>query len=251
MQSLTGRPFATPAATEFNPYAIRAFNRICGLALALTMALPLAARAETPFPQLSVSGEGVVQSAPDMATISLGVTTQGATAAEAMAANSAEVAKVLANLTAAGIEGRDIQTTGLSLNPVWSSYDSVQKIDSYQAVNSVTVRVRALDALGGVLDAAVKDGANTLNGLTFGLADPAPALDEARKRAVADAARKATILAEAAGVKLGRVVNITEAGGYASPVPMFRAEASMKDAVPVASGEVAMQVSVTILYAIE
>ena len=251
MHSLSGRPFATHAVPASNPYAIRAFSRICGLALALTMALPLAARAEAPFPQISVSGEGVVQSAPDMATISLGVTTQGATAAEAMAANSAEVAKVLANLTAAGIEGRDIQTTGLSLNPVWSNYDSVQKIDSYQAVNSVTVRVRALDALGGVLDAAVKDGANTLNGLTFGLADPAPALDEARKRAVADATRKATILAEAAGVKLGRVLNITEGAGYASPAPMFRAEASMKDAVPVAGGEVAMQVSVTILYAIE
>ena len=234
------RPFATLTQT---------------LALATAMALALAptARAEAPVPQISVSGEGVVQSAPDMATISLGVTTQGITAAEAMAANSAEVAKVLANLTAAGIEGRDIQTTGLSLNPVWSNYDSgaSQKIDSYSAVNSVTVRVRALDALGGVLDAAVKDGANTLNGLTFGMADPAPALDEARKRAVADAARKAMILAGAAGVKLGRIINITEAGGYATPAPMFRAEASMKDAVPVAGGEVALSVSVTILYAIE
>ena len=222
-------------------------------ALALALALPLTARAEAPFPQISVFGEGVVQSAPDMATISLGVTTQGTTAAEAMAANSAEVAKVLANLTAAGIEGRDIQTTGLSLNPVWSNYDSgaTQKIDSYSAVNSVTVRVRALDALGGVLDAAIKDGANTLNGLSFGLADPAPALDEARKRAVADAARKAAILAGAAGVKLGRIVNITEANGYASPQPMFQAEATMKDAVPVAGGEVALQVNVTILYAIE
>jgi uncharacterized protein YggE len=185
-----------------------------------------------------------------MATISLGVTTQGTTAAEAMAANSAEVAKVLANLTAAGIEARDIQTTGLSLSPVWSNYDSTQKIDSYSAVNSVTVRVRALDTLGGVLDAAVKDGANTLNGLTFGLADPAPALDEARRRAVADAARKAAILAEAGGVRLGPVVNITEGGGYASPAPMYRADAAMS-AVPVAGGEVAMQVNVTILYAIE
>ncbi len=226
-------------------------RRFAALVLATTLALPLTARAEAPFPQISVSGEGVVQSAPDMATISLGVTTQGATAAEAMASNSAEVAKVLANLTAVGIEGRDIQTTGLSLNPVWSNYDQTQKIESYSAMNSVTVRVRALDALGGVLDAAVKDGANTLNGLTFGLADPAPALDEARQRAVADAARKAAILAQAAGVKLGRIVNITEGGGYATPAPMFRAESSMKDAVPVAGGEVALQVNVTILYAIE
>ena len=226
-------------------------RRFAALVLATTLALPLTARAEAPFPQISVSGEGVVQSAPDMATISLGVTTQGTTAAEAMAANSTEVAKVLANLTAAGIEGRDIQTTGLSLNPVWSNYDQTQKIESYSAMNSVTVRVRALDALGGVLDAAVKDGANTLNGLTFGLADPAPALDEARQRAVADAARKAAILAQAAGVKLGRIVNITEGTAYPPPPPMFASNDSMKSSVPVAGGEVAMQVTVTILYAIE
>ena len=251
MRNPANHAYATRIAAVLRPYSTRTYSCIYSAALALALALPVQARADAPFPQISVSGEGVVQSAPDMATISLGVTTQGATAAEAMAANSAEVAKVLANLTAAGIEGRDIQTTGLSLNPVWSNYDTTQKIDSYSAVNSVTVRVRALDALGGVLDAAVKDGANTLNGLTFGLADPGPALDEARKRAVADAARKAAILAQAAGVKLGRVVNITEGGGYANPAPMFRAEASMKDAVPVAGGEVAMSVSVTILYAIE
>ena len=247
MRSPSKPPYATRIASVQHPYAIRMY----AVAMVLALAVPLAARADDPFAQISVSGEGVVQSAPDMATISLGVTTQAATATEAMAANSAEVARVLANLTAAGIEGRDIQTTGLSLNPVWSNYDQTQKIESYSAVNSVTVRVRALDALGGVLDAAVKDGANTLNGLTFGLADPAPALDEARRLAVADAARKAAILAGAAGVKLGRIINITEGGGYANPPPMFRAEASMKDSVPVAGGEVAMQVSVTMLYAIE
>ena len=221
-------------------------------ALALVLALPFAAFAEAPVPQISVSGEGTVQSAPDMATISLGVTTQAKTAAEAMTTNSDEVAKVLANLRAAGIEGRDIQTTGLSLNPVWNSYDSgqTQKIDGYAAMNMVTVRVRALDKLGEVLDAAVKDGANTLNGLTFGLAEPGPALDEARKLAVADAARKAAILAAAAGVKLGPVLNITEGGGYANPPPMFRAESAMKDAVPVAGGEIGLAVTVTILYAI-
>ncbi len=247
MQGLTKQLYALRTASVQQPYAIRMY----AIALTFLMAWPLAAHAEAPFPQISVSGEGVVQSAPDMATISLGVTTQGATAAEAMAANSAEVAKILANLSAAGIEGRDIQTTGLSLNPVWSNYETTQKIESYSAVNSVTVRVRVLDALGGVLDAAVKDGANTLNGLSFGLAEPGPALDEARRRAVADAARKAAILAEAAGVKLGRIVNITEGGGYSNPAPMFRAEASMKDAVPVAGGEVALSVNVTILYAIE
>ncbi len=138
------------------------------------MALPAVALAEAPVPQISVTGEGRVDVAPDMATVSLGVTTQGATAAEAMAANSAAVQAVLDRLTAAGIAARDVQTTGLSLNPLWSNYDSgqQQKIEGYAAANMVTVRVRALDGLGGVLDAAVSDGANTLNGLSFGLATP-------------------------------------------------------------------------------
>jgi uncharacterized protein len=202
---------------------------------------------------ISVSGEGRVATSPDMATISLGVTTFGDTAAAAMATNSEELAKVMANLTAAGIEAKDIQTTGLMLNPNWS-YDSSGTngtINGYTAMNMVNVRVRALDGLGGVLDAAVKDGANTLNGLTFGIADPQPVNDQARKLAVADAVRKAGLLAEAAGVKLGAVQAISEQTGYADPSPMFRAEAApTASGVPVAGGEVAMTVIVNMTWAL-
>ncbi|MGB8813527.1 MAG: SIMPL domain-containing protein [Paracoccaceae bacterium] len=225
------------------------------LATALVLPMSAASFAEEAA-RITVTGEGQVDARPDMATISLGVTTQAETAAAAMAANSAELAKVLANLKAAGIEDRDLQTSGLSLNPNWdNSYSSndgqAPKIAGYIASNMLTVRVRALDGLGSVLDAAVTDGANTLNGVSFGVTEPAPLLDEARVRAVADAKHRAELLTKAAGVVLGRVVSITEGGGYAQPAPMFRMEAGASDAgVPMAQGEIAMTAMVTVVYEI-
>lgn len=223
---------------------------------AAVLAAPLlwsaAAVAETsaPVPTIAVTGEGRVEGAPDMATVTLGVTTQDKTAA-ALAANSEAVARVLARLSEAGIAPADIQTTGLSVSPNWTGYDSAQtpRIVDFTAQNLVTVRVRALEGLGAVLDAAVADGANTLNGLSFGLADPEPALAEARARAVADARARAEVLARAAGVSLGPILSIAEGGGTASPAPMYRAEA-MAAPVPVAGGEVSVAVSVTVVWAI-
>ncbi|MDZ4094498.1 MAG: SIMPL domain-containing protein [Paracoccaceae bacterium] len=228
-----------------------------GLYLATVFFLPMAgvAMAEDPA-RITVTGEGRADARPDMAAITLGVTTEGATAAEAMTANSTELARVLANLRAAGIADRDLQTTGLSLNPNWdNSYGSndgaAPKIRGYIASNMLTVRVRALDNLGAVLDVAVKDGANSLNGVSFGVTDPAPLLDEARKRAVGDALHRAQLLTEAAGARLGKLASISEGGGYAAPAPMFRKETAIAaDAVPVAEGEVSMTVSVTITWEI-
>ena len=222
------------------------------LFLAATLALPLAgpALAETPVPMITVTGEGVTEATPDLATLVIGVTTQGKTAAEAMGANSTALTAVLTRLTAAGIAPRDLQTSNLSLNPNWTGYDtSTPTISGYVASNMLTVRVRALDNLGAVLDAAVADGANTLNGLTFGLADPAPAMNEARKEAVADARARAELLATAAGVKLGKILSISEAQAMMAPMPMFKAEADAAS-VPVAGGELGLTASVTVLYEI-
>jgi uncharacterized protein YggE len=200
---------------------------------------------------VTVTGEATVEATPDSATISLGVTTDGATAAEAMAANSAAVQAVIDRLKLTGIEDRDLQTSNLSLNPNWVGYDSGQTptISGYIASNMLTVRVRALDSLGAVLDAVIADGANTLNGLTFEVAQPRPVLDEARKQAVADAMARATILAEAAGGSLGKVISITENAGYGAPVPMFRSDAAAAP-VPVAGGQIGLMASVTVTYEI-
>jgi len=232
------------------------------LALAGLMALPMVATpagAQTATEgqirmeqgQITVQGEGRVENAPDMAVITLGVTTPGDSAAVALAANSAAIAQVLANLKAAGVADRDIQTTGLSISPDWQSdsFKSSSRIAGYIASNMVTVRVRALDTLGATLDAAVKDGANTLNGVEFALLDPAPALAEARRRAVADALAKAGLLAEAAGVKLGSIRAIHEGGGAQPPMPMMRMSADQAmGAVPVAAGALTTSAMVTIVW---
>jgi len=221
-------------------------------ALLLAISLAGAALAADPA-RITVTGEGRVDAAPDMATITLGVTSQGTTATAAMAANSAQLAQVLANLKAAGIADRDLQTTGLALNPNWQSNDngSNLRIVGYVASNILTVRVRALAGLGAALDAAVKDGANTVDGVSFGLADPDPVLDEARRRAVTDATRRALLLTEAAGVSLGAVVAINEGGGSFAPAPMFgKAVGMTAEAVPLASGEVSLSASVTMVWEI-
>ncbi|MEA5161647.1 SIMPL domain-containing protein [Cereibacter johrii] len=218
------------------------------LMLCTALVLPGQVLADTP--RLTVTGEGAVAGRPDMATITLGVTTEAATAAEAMAGNSEKLGRVLQRLKEAGLEDRDLQTSGLSLNPNWtqSPDGEAPRIAGYVASNMLTVRVRALDRLGAVLDQAVQDGANTLQGVSFGLVDPQPAMDEARRKAVARAQARAQLLTEAAGVQLGPILEIREGGdGYQPPMPMYR-EAAMDAPVPVAEGEIETTAQVTLVY---
>lgn len=222
------------------------------LILSTALALPVSAPAfaDDTSRTITVTGTGTVEAAPDMATLMIGVTTQGATAAEALAENSKATAAVIARLTASGVEARDLQTSNLSINPNWTGYDSsTPTISGYVASNMLTVRVRALDTTGSVLDAAVADGANTLNGMTFGLADPEPSYNEARKEAVADARAKAELLAQAAGVTLGQVVAIADGGAMTDPAPMYR-DAVAASPVPVQGGELGLVANVTITWEI-
>jgi uncharacterized protein len=226
------------------------FSRLPAAALMLALtSLPLAALAQEAA-LITVTGENTAQSAPDLATIDLGVTTEGPSAAEALATNTAAVKAIMDRLAAAGIEARDIQTSNLSLNPNWTSTPdgAGSVISGYMAMNMLSVRVRDLGKLGTVLDAVVTDGANTLNGITLGLQDPKPVLTAARKEAVADARTRAEELAAAAGVTLGRLVSITEGSGYMAPQPMYRQSAAQDAAVPVAGGEVGMTASVTLVF---
>ena len=226
---------------------------LSALILSTALALPMVAPAhadELAQRTISVTGTGSVEAAPDMATLMIGVTTQAETAAEALAANTEATNAVIARLTASGVAARDMQTSNLSINPNWTGYDSsTPTIAGYVASNMLTVRVRALETTGTVLDAAVTDGANTLNGLTFGLADPEPAYNEARKEAVADARAKAELLATAAGVKLGPVLSIADQGAMTDPAPMYR-EAVSAAPVPVVGGELGLIANVSVTYAI-
>ncbi len=208
--------------------------------------------AQAPFPQIVVTGEGRVEAAPDMATITLGTQAEALTAAEALAATSAATARILADLDAAGIAPRDIQTASLSVGPRYSyarNSDDPPRLQGYVASNTIRVRVRDMDTLGARLDAAVAAGGNRFDGLAFGLQDPLPLLDEARRRAVADARRKAELYADAAGVTLGPVLTIADQGGAGLPQPMMRAEMMAADAgVPVASGEISIGASVVVTF---
>lgn len=217
-------------------------------ALTVLLAAPVAAD-----PTITVTGRGEVFAAPDEATVTIGVTTEAPEASAAMRDNSEAMGAVQARLVALGIAERDLQTTALSLQPRWDhqqSQDGQPRITGFVATNMLTVRVRDLGALGGVLDATLGDGANTLGGLSFGISDDRALRDEARRAAVAEAVATARVLAEAAGVTLGGIEEILEGGGANRPVPFARMDMAMAESVPVAPGEVSLDAQVTITWAL-
>jgi uncharacterized protein YggE len=219
------------------------------------LTMPLSAQQTQPPPRLVViTGHGEVKAAPDMAIITVGVMTQSQTAREAVSANNAAMAKVIASLKSAAIADKDIQTSNFSVNPRYEYPDNTQpRLIGYDVVNSVTVAVRNLETLGTVLDKVVSEGSNQINGIMFTLANPDPLTDEARKLAVADARRKAEIYAKAAGIGLGRVMSLSESGGGPPPVPVYGRVAMKAEAassVPVAQGEQTVTVDVNIAWEI-
>ena len=203
---------------------------------------------------ISTSGVGVVEAAPDMATINLGVTHQARLAGDALEATSDGVRAILERLAAAGIEDRDMQTNELSVQPVWSrsnnNADTPPRITGFVARNSLSIRVRDLTILGSILDQVVDDGANTFNGLQFSMQDPEPVIAKARAEAVKDAMARAQQLADAAGVGLGPVQSISEGGGSIRPQMMEMASARMASDVAVASGEVSLSARVSMVFTI-
>ena len=203
---------------------------------------------------ITVQGIGNIVVAPDQAMISGGVISEAATAAEALAANSKALAGVVEKLKAAGVAEKDMQTNGFSVQPKYTDYGKTDKapvIDGYQVSNSISIKVRDMAKLGELLDAMVASGSNAINGVSFIVSDADKRSDDARKAAVADARRKAELYATAAGVKLGKVLSMSE-GGAAVPQPMYRmapmAAMSAEAMPPMLSGEETLSASVTIVY---
>lgn len=201
---------------------------------------------------LNISTFGEVRAAPDQASISLGVQTLAPTAAEAMSQNANQMTRVIAALKRQGIDAKDIQTSGLNLSAQYAyEQNKPPRLTGYQASNQVAVTVRDLKRLGPALDAVVASGANQINGVSFGLANPQAAEDEARVKAVQALQAKAQLYAGATGYKLSRLVNLSEGGGYSPPQPRpmlamaFKAEAS---STPVEAGELSVRVDVSGLY---
>ncbi|MEM8985674.1 MAG: SIMPL domain-containing protein [Pseudomonadota bacterium] len=235
-------------------------NRFFAAAAAGAFALfAVAACAEEPAhgPRLlTVSGAGEVKATPDMATVSAGVVSDAKTATEALSANSRDMKNVMDKIKAAGVADKDIQTSQFSLYPRYAVTDrgrtDPERIVGYTAHNSVSIRVRDLEKLGGILDAVTKSGANSMGGLSFMLSDPDPLVAEARKDAVADAKAKAKLYAEAAGVKLGDLITLNENGAYA-PRPVAYAARGLAESadVPIAPGEQDVTANVTLVFEIE
>jgi uncharacterized protein len=199
---------------------------------------------------VSVSATGSAAAAPDQATISLGVRTQGETAEESLDENNEQMAALIATLREAGVASRDIQTSDFSIYPQYAdSTNGTLRITGYEVSNRVIVTVRNLANFGEVLDAAVEAGGNQVDSIQFGFNDPAALLDQAREQAMAEAARKATQLATLADVQVGTVVSISESGDV--PQPIFARgvmEQAADAAVPVEIGESAVSVTVQVTY---
>jgi hypothetical protein len=211
---------------------------------------------------ISVSGTGEIKGTPDQAHLSAGVVTEGRTAAEALAANSRAMNQVFATLKQLGIPDKNIQTSNFNVSPQYPPYNNngpqpPRRIIGYQVTNTVNVTVDGIDKVGPALDALVKSGANESSGIYFTIADPKPLEEKARRDAVAEAQAKARTIADASGVRLGRIITINEGGGYMPPpVPMMRMEAAMAappppPPPPMAAGEQSVSVSVSIVYEID
>ena len=222
----------------------------------LLAASPLAAQTPASVPTtLSISADARVERAPDVADISAGVVTQGATASEAMRANAARMSAVIDALKRAGVADRDIQTASLSLQPQYKYQDNLPpQLLGYQASNSVSLQMRRLGDMGRIVDALVAAGSNQINGPTFRVDKPDAALDEARASAVGKARARAELYARAAGLHVKRILSISEGGGSAPPypVPMYAMRAQAMDkATPVSPGEVELASTVSVVFELD
>jgi hypothetical protein len=229
------------------------------VAIALAMGLacsPGFLRAEVPTggfaaTTLDLTASGEVKAPPDMATINLGVSNTARSASEAIRANATRMAQVVAALKSAGLADRDIRTAQLSLSAQYADMPNApQRLTGYEASNQVDVEVDDLARLGRVVDAVVAAGADSIGQLSFGLANPAAAENSARVVAVKVLEDKAALYAQATGYRIGRLVNLSEGGGYrpGPPMPMIAMAARSNVSTPVEAGQVTVRIDISGLF---
>lgn len=227
------------------------------LAATLALATPAAAQSASDVPTLIANGTGTVYVVPDIAIVTIGVTSRAATAADALGANSTDLNAVITAVEAEGVAKGDIGTQGFSIFPVYEQPPEGQtqtdppRIVGYQVTNEVRVTIRDITTSGGILDKVVAAGANQVNGITFDSSDRKTPADAALADAVADARRQAEILAEAAGVRLVRIVNISASSGMMEPM-MARYDMAVSAAppTPVMPGQRAVNANASVTWEI-
>ncbi|WP_347717819.1 SIMPL domain-containing protein [Sphingomonas sp.] len=204
--------------------------------------------------RLDISATGEATRVPDIAIISAGVTTQAATATDALGQNATRMERVRAALKRAGVADRDIQTASISLQPQYKYVENQAPIlTGYQASNQLSVKFRDIRASGKILDALVGEGANQINGPNLTIDHPEAALDEARGKAIATGRARADLYARALGMRVIRVISVSESGGYSSPPPQpIMARAQMADAkTSIDPGEQQLQISVAMAFELQ
>ncbi len=203
----------------------------------------------------TVTGEGKVSVPPDIAVVSAGVQTQAATVKLAQDQLNAAINAVSAAVKKAGVQDKDIKTTGYTINPMYDYSTRTPRITGYQASSNLTIKVRAIDTANAVIDAATAAGANQVGGISFDVDDKTKAQNEARAMAVADAKTKATAAAKIAGFSLGKVINYSEDfGGAPRPIPMLaKADVGLGAGAPtqIETGSNEITVTVSLSYQIQ
>lgn len=207
---------------------------------------------------LNITAQADVKAAPDIATISSGVITVAPTADVALRENSKLMNEVFTALKKAGIDDKDMQTSGITINPQYVYEEKKSpKITGYQANNSLSIIIRDLKKIGPVLDTLVAKGSNQIDGPNFTIENSDPLLDKARAEAVAKARARANLYAKAVGMKVKRLINLSESH-YSQPVPimgrnmkMMAMAADASAPTPIAAGQVNMTVNVNVVYELE
>ena len=194
---------------------------------------------------ITVQGTASIDTTPDRAVISFGVESQAETARAALAANAAEMRRVLAALRAAG--ARDLQTQSVSVSPRYGDHMAVQE---YAAQNSVSATIAELARAGAVIDAAVAAGANQVYGPSLARGDQTELYRRALRAAFDDARADAQVLAAAANVSLGRVIAVVEGGGAPQPPAYAADKALAAESTPVEPGTQQVTATVTVTFSV-
>lgn len=228
-------------------------NLAYALLLLAFMATPALADDHDDKSTLEITAEVSVKADPDVASISAGVLSTAPTAAAALSDNAKSMTAVYEALKKAGIPAKDIQTAGLNISPQYNyANNEAPKVTGYQASNTVNVILRDLKNTGATIDALVSQGANQINGPTFSVENPDSLLDDARAEAVKKSRARAEIFAKAAGMKIKRVLSMTESLNTNPPprpmMAMRAAKAAADVSSPVSAGEIDLSVSVTVKY---
>lgn len=218
----------------------------------------LAAAEDTKKGTISVTGVGIINAAPDMATINLTVLREAETAKSALSENSSAMNEILNAMKEFAIADKDLQTSNFSIHPRYiypnnNNQIKSPKIVAYQVSNSLSIRIRDLDRVGEILDKSVSLGVNEGGNISFGNSDPKPLQMQARAAAMKNAIEKAKVLTEAGGIQIGLIRQISEQSFNPSPQPMLRAQVAKmaiaeSDAVPIASGENTYRISVNVTF---